>query len=660
MELVPTGGTSPNGRSPGDVQGEVGALAVTGRRTKPFSLLGATWADPRAPLDGTIEVRTRSVADGRWTGWQALEVDGRSPADPGGVDGAGRGRTDPLWVGTSDAVQARVTADGRTHRLPAGLRLDLINPDQPESRTRSAPQPKTDSAQQTEAGAVQAQARIAVPARPVPRMTTRAGWGADESIVKNAPEYSTDVRVMFVHHTAGTNDYNCRDSARIVRGIAAYHVRSNKWNDIGYNFLVDKCGTLFEGRRGGVNRAVLGAHTLGFNAHSSAIAVLGNYVAGGVPARARTVIAQVAAYKLGGYGYPPGGRVRMLSSGSDRFPKGQVATLNRISGHRDTGRTECPGDALYRQLGSIRSVAGGGPAGLRLLRMYGATAVGPAYYTRGLISPLWTTTTPSALLDRFDVFVDGKLKLSATNSHRRGALRLPPGRHEIRVRALHMSGRSASFTRTVIVDQTAPRFTMGPAVVLRTGAINGAVPVRLGWTAVDTVGLRTVSMTRPAVVNLSVRARSRAGFAKPNMATTWALRAADRAGNTRNASVTRTPVILSDTSAARTGRWATVRNSAYLGRTALRSSTRKSGMSWTFTGRSASLVVSRTAISGRATVYFDGRAAGTLDLRATSTRNRQVIWAKNWGVSGKHTVRVVIMGTPGRPGVVLDGLTVLR
>src|SRR5690606_17772143 len=99
-----------------------------------------------------------------------------------------------------------------------------------------------------------------------------------------------DVQVMFVHHTAGTNSYSCRDSARIVRGIQGYHVRGNGWNDIGYNFLVDKCGNLFEGRKGGVNRAVLGAHTMGFNSHSSAVAVLGNYNARTVPAVVRTAI----------------------------------------------------------------------------------------------------------------------------------------------------------------------------------------------------------------------------------------------------------------------------------------------------------------------------------------------------------------------------------
>jgi hypothetical protein len=144
------------------------------------------------------------------------------------------------------------------------------------------------------------------------------------------------------------------------------------------------------------------------------------------------------------------------------------------------------------------------------------------------------------------------------------------------------------------------------------------------------------------------------------VATTWTLRAADRAGNSRNASVTRTPVVLSEAVAARTGRWAALRNSAYLSGGALRSNARGSTLSWSFTGRSASLAVSRSVSSGRVTVYVDGRAAGTLDLGASATQHRRAIWAKNWGASGRHTVKVVVAGTVGRPGVVLDGLVVLR
>jgi hypothetical protein len=330
-------------------------------------------------------------------------------------------------------------------------------------------------------------------------------------------------------------------------------------------------------------------------------------------------------------------------------------SFQRISGHRDAGQTACPGNVLYRQLGAIRAMAGAGPAGFRLLRVTGATAVGSAYYTKGLISPMWTTSTPSVLLNRFDVYVDGTLRLSARNIHRRGTLRLTPGRHTLTVRALHMSGRTASFSRTVVVDATAPEFTMGPALVLRKGSLNGSVPVRVGWTAADPGGLRSVALTRPTAVDLGTTAQSWPGFARPGVATTWTVRAADRAGNARDASVTRTPVVVSETTASRSGTWRTIRNPAYLSGSALHSTTAGSSLSWTVTGRSMALAASRGHTSGKVTIYVDGASAGTLDLRSATTVHRQAIWARNWGPTDQHTVRVVVSGS-----VVLDGLVVLR
>jgi uncharacterized protein with LGFP repeats len=489
----------------------------------------------------------------------------------------------------------------------------------------------------------------------------RGGWNADESIVEDAPSYSPDVQVVFVHHTAGTNNYRCVDSARIIRGIQAYHVRSKGWNDIGYNFLVDRCGTLFEGRAGGVTRPVLGAHTLGFNSHSAAIAVLGDYDGRGVPARVRTVIAQVAAYKIGMYGNNPAGRTTLVSSGSDRYATGTRVTLNRVSAHRDTGRTECPGDALYGQLGAIRAVAGAGPADLAVTGLAGAVRTGSTYYTRGTVTVGWDTGTPSSLMDRFDVLVDGARATSAPGGHRSATVTLPPGRHEVRVRGLHLSGRSATTTaRATFVDRKAPTFEAGPAVALRTGSLDGSVPVTLGWRVADAGGLRSVTLSRPSRFAFAPTTSRWSTTARPAIATTWGLRAVDRTGNAATAGVTRTPMVVSEAAATRTGSWGLRRSTGYLGGTALYGSTAGASLSWTFTGRSASLAVTRSARSGRVQVYVDGAPAGTLDLRTTTTQHRRAVWARSWASSGTHTVRLVVQGTAGRPGVLSDGLVYLR
>jgi uncharacterized protein with LGFP repeats len=129
------------------------------------------------------------------------------------------------------------------------------------------------------------------------------------------------------------------------------------WRDIGYNFLVDKCGNIYEGRAGGVTKAVMGAHTLGFNSNSMGIAVIGTFNSSKPPAASVTAIAKLTAWKLGLFGANPKGKTYLKSGGGNLYPKGKNVRLNVISGHRDGYATDCPGKKLYSKLGSARSTA---------------------------------------------------------------------------------------------------------------------------------------------------------------------------------------------------------------------------------------------------------------------------------------------------------------
>ncbi|WP_306929120.1 N-acetylmuramoyl-L-alanine amidase [Streptomyces luteogriseus] len=314
------------------------------RTTEPFSLIGVTWDDPDAALDGTAEVRTRSRESGAWSAWRPLEADGRRPETGPDRDRAGvRGSTQPLWTGPSDGVQVRVSGS----RPPEGLRVELVDPEAGSDAVHTAP--VDPDVVGPAAGPLSAER---------PAMTSRSAWGADESLVKDPPTYTGDTKAMFVHHTAGTNDYTCSESASIVRGVFLYHVQSNGWNDIGYHFLVDKCGTVFEGRAGGVDKPVLGAHTYGFNTATSSVSVLGDYSTAATNAAVRASVAKVAAWKLGLYGIDPTGTT-VLTSGADngKYKLGQKVTFHRISGHRDGYPTECPGQHLYDDLPEIRTLA---------------------------------------------------------------------------------------------------------------------------------------------------------------------------------------------------------------------------------------------------------------------------------------------------------------
>ncbi|WP_328911426.1 peptidoglycan recognition protein [Streptomyces sp. NBC_00234] len=204
-----------------------------------------------------------------------------------------------------------------------------------------------------------APARLALPeappGAPQPEIVPRSDWGADERMVRHAATYTGRVSAAFIHHTGHTNGYDCADAPELLRGIQADHIKQDGWDDIGYNFVVDRCGTIYEGRAGGITRPVRGAHTKGFNADSVGIAAIGTFGAGvPVPKAVVEAIARVIAWKLRP-GADPRGSVRLVSTNDEsRFPKGHAAELHVISGHRDSYLTGCPGDALYAQLPAIR------------------------------------------------------------------------------------------------------------------------------------------------------------------------------------------------------------------------------------------------------------------------------------------------------------------
>ncbi|MGW0737877.1 peptidoglycan recognition protein family protein [Streptomyces sp. NPDC002851] len=210
-------------------------------------------------------------------------------------------------------------------------------------------------------GVLQVSAGQGTPARPYvgprPRIITRKGWGADEKLREKDFAYTKSVRAAFVHHSATGNNYTCGQAPSILRSIYRYHVKSSGWRDFGYNFAIDKCGNIYEGRAGGVAKPVRGAHTLGFNSNSTGVAVLGTYSKTNPPKAAVRAIARLTAWKLGLYGVNPRGKVTMTSAGSNLYKKGKKVRLDAISGHRDGFITDCPGSRLYGRLGSTRKTS---------------------------------------------------------------------------------------------------------------------------------------------------------------------------------------------------------------------------------------------------------------------------------------------------------------
>jgi uncharacterized protein with LGFP repeats len=187
------------------------------------------------------------------------------------------------------------------------------------------------------------------------RVITRAEWGGDSVPPRSAPDYGA-VQMAFVHHTVNANDYAPEESAGIVLGIARYHRDSNGWNDIGYNFLVDKYGQVFEGRAGGIDAAVVGAQAQGYNSVSTGVACIGTFTDVAQSEPGMDALARLIGWKLALHGVPAQGQVTVISAGgaANRYPSGTPVTFERISGHRDGNSTSCPGDVLYGQLLDLR------------------------------------------------------------------------------------------------------------------------------------------------------------------------------------------------------------------------------------------------------------------------------------------------------------------
>ncbi|MFE9795155.1 peptidoglycan recognition protein [Streptomyces goshikiensis] len=383
---------------------------LTAREVKSFSLVGVVWDDASTELFGRVQVRTRAKRTAVWSDWQDVEThNSEHAADPDSAErgtGRVRGSTAPLWVGESDGVEVRVQAEPgaarSAARLPQGMRIELVDPgesapaaadgknsgpaDDPADGDKGKPAaapgmtmemaeasaanlphatlgadeiPELDKADSTADAVFAADGTLAAAAAPYvgprPRIVTRKGWGADESLRERGFVYTKTVRAAFVHHTASGNNYACKDAPAVLRSLYRYHVLSSGWRDIGYNFAVDKCGTVYEGRAGGVTRPVLGAHTMGFNTDSMGIAVIGSHTATPPPAAAVTAIARLTAWKLGLFGVDPRAKTTLKSGGANRFPKGAKVRLNVISGHRDGFATECPGKRLYDKLPPTRT-----------------------------------------------------------------------------------------------------------------------------------------------------------------------------------------------------------------------------------------------------------------------------------------------------------------
>lgn len=317
-------------------------LVLDETQTKDFASAGISWVGD-APVDGIgMQVRTKNAETGEWSDWNELTVSRLVAANPDAPNQ--RQGSDPFWFGDSNGVEVAVTVMPGTEI--SDLKITLIDPKQVAQDADPSAAAPTSSA-----GAAMQQ----------PPVYTRAQWGAAESKMTWAPKYASTIKAATLHHTADTNNYSAADVPAMMRSIYQYQAVTLGWGDIGYNVVIDKFGRAWEGRSGGLETAVQGAHAGGFNAYTFGLSMLGNYDVVDVPQATRDTLAQWIAWKFSLFNVDPLATTQLTQQGGNgttaKFQDGQTVTLNTVFGHRDTGYTACPGRYGYAILPWLRQRA---------------------------------------------------------------------------------------------------------------------------------------------------------------------------------------------------------------------------------------------------------------------------------------------------------------
>ncbi|MCW2764108.1 MAG: N-acetylmuramoyl-L-alanine amidase, family 2 [Nocardioides sp.] len=331
--------------------------AVTGD-----TLVGVTWQHGVQVAEADISLEVRTLKDDAWSDWTKLEYHDDHGPDPDSRE-ARRARpgTDELIVGNVDQVQVRADTAGA---IPPDMKLAVVDPGVATKTADELPAldtAKLDSADgsagsvagapaaapSVEADGTDALDPMAATYTPKPVIYSRAQWGADERLRDKSSLHYSEVHAGFVHHTVNANDYTKAEVPGILRSIYAYHTQSRGWSDIGYNFLVDRFGRIWEGRFGGIDRPVVGAHTLNYNDYAFAMSAIGNYDIKQPSGAMVQAYGALFAWKLSLHGVDASSTKQWVGS---RY-------FEAIQGHRDAASTACPGKYLYARIPKIRQLA---------------------------------------------------------------------------------------------------------------------------------------------------------------------------------------------------------------------------------------------------------------------------------------------------------------
>lgn len=324
-----------------------------------FTMLGFLWSG-----DSTPAIAVRTSENGiEWEPWTPLPPEADGGPQPGSTEAATatpEGVSQPIWAGHSRFVQYRMS-----HR-PSGLRIHFVDTDQLGGESGSTrvgavdfPSGGDNGGGEDGSGQNSAATTTSSGGKVTDSIIKRKKWDPKNDCRPREKSKKGKVKAAVVHHTVNANDYRRKDAASMVLGICRFHRNVNGWDDIGYNFVVDRFGDVFEGRNGGVERANVGAHAVGFNDQTSGVANLGTFSKEKQRDDALKAEGELIQWLGKVHDFDPVSRTKLISGGGsgNRFKSEEKVKVKAISGHRDVGQTECPGTQLYGQLGKVRDYA---------------------------------------------------------------------------------------------------------------------------------------------------------------------------------------------------------------------------------------------------------------------------------------------------------------
>lgn len=271
-----------------------------------------------------IELQIRTSEDAQnWEEWQSIHTDGHAPVKKDTYFGELM-----YFDENTKFIQSRITLKN-TSVIFKKLEIHLYNPGKtPPVKTGQKQNHSKSDLSQSSCPCDQ------------PDYLSRDKWCPAGNCPPGSNPVSTSPTHLIVHHSAGSNTSS--DWAAVVRSIWNYHANVNGWDDIGYNWVIDGNGVVYEGRGDGIR----GAHFCGNNSGTQGNCLLGNFTDTQPSSAARDKVVELLAWQACQYEIDPVASAYHSASGF---------SFNGVAGHRQGCSTACPGDSFYPQMGSVRT-----------------------------------------------------------------------------------------------------------------------------------------------------------------------------------------------------------------------------------------------------------------------------------------------------------------